>query len=218
MRNRLKMYKRLILVLAISMLIFSLAGCGREDQGSAEVNEESAVDDSAADSASTSADSAAAVQTGLREEEEYDYKPAELACSLPKGFVASSSEEGMYLHKSYPKDLSAISYDISDTTEDITKMTMDEYKNIIEEDFLTTYGDAVSVNISTYENIILDHRNGLKIKMSYNFKDTDYEQLTFLFFNGTEIHNLTFTQEGDHDWMEEFESCAANLHFVEMGN
>lgn len=209
------MYKRLTLILAISMLMVSLVGCGRDDQGPAEVNEESAVDNSAADSANASADSAPVPQISSEEAEEYEYKPAELACSLPKGFSASSSEDGMYLHKSYPKDLSAVSYDISDTTEDPTGMELEEYKRLIEDDFIGTYGDAVTVNISVYEKIVLDHRNGLKIKMSYNFKDMDYEQLTFLFFNGDEVHNLTFTQVGDNDWMEEFEECAANLHFVE---
>lgn len=209
------MYKRLMLILAISMLISSLAGCGRNDQGSTEVNEESAVDNSAADSANASVDSAPVPQVNFEETGEYDYKPAELACSLPKGFVESSDDEGMYLHKSFPKDLSAISYDISDSTDDPTEMTLEEYKRLIEDDFIRTYGDAVTVNISVYEKIVLDHRNGLKIKLSYNFKATDYEQLTFLFFNGDEVHNLTFTQVGDHDWMEEFEACAENLHFVE---
>ena len=165
------------------------------------------------------ADSESLPPISFDEEEEYDYKPAELACSLPKGFTAASGEEGMYLHKSYPQDLSAISYDISDISDsdvNIKQMAMEDYKNIIEEDFLSTYGDVVTVNISTYESIVLDHRSGLKIKMSYNFKSMDYEQLTFLLFNGDELHNLTFTQVGDNDWMEEFEACAENLHFVEI--
>lgn len=211
------MYKKLILMLAFGMLVVSLAGCGKKDQESAEVNEESAVDNSAADSANTLPDLGPV--PGLSpNEEEFIYEPAELACSLPKGFVPDSEEEGLYVHKSYPKDLSTISYDISDSSEDPTQMTLEEYKRMVEDDYIRTYGDVVTLSISEYKNLTVDHRNGLRIKMSYEFKGEEYEQLTYIFFNGDEIHNLTFSQVGDHDWMDDFEASAETIHFVKTGN
>lgn len=211
------MYKKLILMLTCSMLVVSLAGCGKNNQESAEVNEESAVDNSAADSAHTLPESGSV--PGLSpDEEEFVYEPAELACSLPKGFVPDSEEEGLYVHKSYPKDLSSISYDISDSGEDLTQMTLEEYKRMVEDDYIRTYGDVVTLSISEYENLTVDHRSGLRIKMSYEFKGEEYEQLTYLFSNGDEIHNLTFSQVGDRDWMEDFEASAGTIHFVKTGN
>lgn len=210
------MYKKLMLMLTCGMLVVSLAGCGKNNQGSAEVNEESAVGNSAADSANDSADSVKLPE--LSPEEEFIYEPAELSCSLPKGFVADSNEEGMYVHKSYPKDLSTISYDISDSSEELAWLSQDEYKRLMEEDYLNTYGDEVTINISSYENIVIDHRSGFRIMMSYEFKNMEYEQLTYILFNGDELHNLTFSQEKGKDWMDDFEACAETIHFVKTGN
>lgn len=208
------MYKKLILMLAISALTILSAGCGKKNQESAEMNAESAVDISAADSADNSADSAGLPE--LNQEEEFVYEPAILACSLPKGFKPDANEDGLYVHKNYPTDLSSISYDISDSSDDLRHMTMDEYKSLMEEDFLASYGDEVPLDISSYEEIVIDHRSGFRIKMSYEFKNIEYEQLTYILFNGDELHNLTFSQEKGKDWMEDFEASAETLHFVKM--
>lgn len=214
------MYKRLILMLAFGMLVVSLAGCGK-NRGSAEVNEESAVDNSAADSADALVDSVKFPELSPEEEvaeEEVIYEPAMLACSLPKDFKPDSGEEGLWVHKSYPTELSSISYDISEGSENFSQMTLEEYKSLMEDDYISTYGDAVTLNISVYEKIAIDRRNGFKILMSYELKEIEYEQLTYLLFNGDEIHNLTFTQEKGNDRMDDFEACAETIHFVKTGN
>lgn len=212
------MYKKLILILAFGMLVTSLAGCSKNKQGSAEVNEESAVDNSAADSADTLVDSVEFPELNLEGEEEVVYEPAMLACSLPKDFKQDSGEEGLWVHKSYPTELSSISYDISDGSDNFSQMTLEEYKSLMEDDYISTYGDAVTLNISVYEKIAIDRRNGFKILMSYELKGIEYEQLTYLLFNGDEIHNLTFTQEKGNDRMDDFEACAETIHFVKTGN
>lgn len=212
------MYKKLILILAFGMLVASLAGCGKNNQGSAEVNEESAVDSSTAD---TLVDSVKFPELSPEEEvaeEVVFYEPAMLACSLPKDFKPDSGEEGLWLHKSYPTELSSISYDISDGSENYFQMTMEEYKSLREDDFIREHGDAVTLNISVYEKIVIDRRKGFKILMSYEFKGIEFEQLTYLLFNGDEIHNLTFTQEKGNDRMNDFETSAETIHFVKTGN
>lgn len=206
------MYKKLILMLTLGMLAVLPAGCGKNNQESAEVNEESAVDNSAADSANASADSVEAPE--LDSEEEFIYEPAMLACSLPEDFKQDSSEEGLWVHKSYPTDLASISYDMSGGGESLMQMTMEEYKSLMEEDLLNSYGDEISVNVSSYEKIAIDRRSGFKIKISYELKGVEYEQLTYLLVNGDEIHNLTFSQEKDTGWMDDFEASAETLHFV----
>lgn len=210
------MYKKLILMLTCGMLVFSLAGCGKNNQGSTEVNEESAVDNSAADSADTLVDSVEFPELNPEEEAEVIYEPAMLACSLPKDFKPDSEEEGKWVHKSYPN--STITYDISNGGENFSQMTLEEYKSLMEDDFTRTYGDAVTLNISVYEKIAIDRRNGFRILMNYELKGIELEQLTYLLFNGDEIHNLTFTQEKDNGRMDDFEACAETIHFVKTGN
>lgn len=211
------MYKKLILMLTIGALMILSAGCGKRNQESAEGNEGSAVDISAADSANASVDSADLPELSTEEEDD-DYEPAELACSLPKGFRPDSQEDGLYVHKSYPTDLSTISYDISDNNGDFSDMTLDEYKSLVEEDFLDNFGDEVILDISSYEEVVVDRRKGFRIEMSYTFKGVDYEQLTYILFNGNELHNLTFTQEKDGGWMDKFKESAESMHFVKTGN
>lgn len=212
------MYKKLILILAFGMLVASLAGCGKNNQGSAEVNEESAVDSSTAD---TLVDSVKFPELSPAEEEEEVetiYEPAMLACSLPKDFKPESGEEGSWVHKSYPTELSSISYDISGGSENYSQMTMEEYKSLMEDDFARAYGDTVTLNISVYEKIAIDRRKGFKILMSYELKGIEFEQLIYLLFNGNEIHNLTFTHEKGNDRMNDFETSAETIHFVKTGN
>lgn len=214
------MYKKLILILAFGMLVVSLTGCGKNNQGSAEVNEESAVDSSTADAL---VDSVKFPELNLEEEaaeEEVEtiYEPAMLACSLPKDFKPESGEEGSWVHKSYPTELSSISYDISGGSENYSQMTMEEYKSLMEDDFARAYGDTVTLNISVYEKIVIDRRKGFKILMSYELKGIEFEQLTYLLFNGDEVHNLTFTQEKGNDRMDDFETCAGTIRFVKTEN
>ena len=209
------MYKKLILLLVTGILAIQIAGCGnKKNQESTEV--ESAVENSTADSDSSQIDledwpDLPGTET---EAEEVFYEPADLSCSLPKGFKALDSEEGIYVYKTYPKDISTISYVISENDEDITQMSVDEYKKLLEDDFLDTYGDEVTVNITSYKKINVDGRNGLKIKLSYEFKGVEYEQLNYIFFNGDESHIMCYTQEADAGWMEKFEESGDSLRFV----
>ena len=209
------MYKKLILLLVTGILAIQIAGCGnKKNQESTEV--ESAVENSTADSDSSQIDleDLPDLPGTETEAEEVFYEPADLSCSLPKGFKALDGEEGIYVYKTYPKDISTISYVISENDEDITQMSVDEYKKLLEDDFLDTYGDEVTVNITSYKKINVDGRNGLKIKLSYEFKGVEYEQLNYIFFNGDESHIMCYTQEADAGWMEKFEASGDSLRFV----
>ncbi|MBP3507410.1 MAG: hypothetical protein J6K43_13540 [Lachnospiraceae bacterium] len=208
------MYKKLILLLVTLVLAVHLTGCGnKKNQESTDV--ESAVDNSTADSDNDQIDvSDLPALPGTENDEPVVYEPADLSCVLPKGFKALSGEEGIYVYKTYPKDISTISYVISESDEDITQMTKDEYKKMMEEDFLDAYGDEVDVKIHSYDKIRVDKRNGIRIKLEYDFKGVTYEQLNYMIFNGDESHIMSFTQEADAGWMDDFEKSGESLHFV----
>lgn len=205
------MLKKLMLLLTTGILAAQLLGCGSGDTGS--VDDGSAVEESAADSVSDS-DVVPVGPSQQYDEEETIYEKAEIACDLPGGFVAYEEDEGLYVRKNYPTDLSTISYVISEGEEDVTQMTQDEYAQMIEDDLLENYGDDIDVNIAQYARIKIDGRPGVKIRLSYELKGTVYEQLTYMLYNGDETHILTFTQEEGAGWMDDFEESGATIHFV----
>lgn len=219
------MLKRWMLLLVTGMLLTQMVGCGNKNQESTEITEESAVDNTTADSDSIQTELEKDLQdlppleTEAEEaedpaDEEVVYEPAEISCTMPKGFVADTEEAGLYLHKSYPKDISTISYVISESEEDITAVSAEEYKAMLEADFLDAYGDEVNVTVTTYNKIKIDKRPALKIKLNYEFKGVVYEQLIYMIYNGTESHILSYTQEKDGKWMEAFEESGDSITLV----
>lgn len=208
------MYKKLILLLTAGLMAAQLLGCGNNKQES--VEDESAVEISTADSGdkNTSSDIVPVGPSQQYDDSEDVYEKAEISCSLPKGFKAYEAEEGMYVHKNYPKDLSTISYVISEGDENITEKSKEEYQAMIEDDFDASYGDTVPATIEQYDRIRIDGRPGLKIRLQYELKGTVYEQLSYNLFNGDETHILTFTQEEGAGWLDDFEKCGESIHFV----
>ena len=142
------------------------------------------------------------------------HEPADLACKLPDGFEELSGEEGVYVYRTYPKDVSVITYTITASDVDITQTTRDEYKKLMEEDLYDAFGDEVNVIIHSYDKIRVDKRNGIRIKLQYDLKGVTYEQLNYMLFNGDESHIMSFTQEADAGWMDDFEKSGESLHFV----
>lgn len=208
------MYKKLILLLVTVGLAVQLTACGNQNnQGSADAESamESVTEDS--DNDQTGDDDLAA---SSQEEDDGSvvYEPADLLCTLPDGFEEVSGEEGLFVYKTYPKDVSTISYVISESDVDITQTTRDEYEKMLEDDFLASFGDEVDVIIHSYDKIRVDHRNGIRIKLEYVLKGVTYEQLNYMIFNGDESHIMSFTQEADAGWMDEFEKSGESLHFV----
>lgn len=206
------MYKRLMMLLIAVLALGVLPGCSKKQESAEEI--ESAVEKSTADSDSTQTDIFNGYVSAELPEEEFG--PAYLSCELPKGFKVYEGEEGLYVNKNYPNDLASISYDIADDYAiSIEEMTQDMYQNMLESDFLRNYGDEVTVNIKSYKAVNVDGRAGIKILTEYQFKGTDYEQLVYILYNGDEVHCLTFTQEKDAGWLDDFEECGETLHFIE---
>lgn len=208
------MNKRWMLLLITGMTVMQLSGCGNiENKESTDIVTESAVEDSTADSDNVKSETTTKVEATKETAEEYITEPAELVCVLPDGFKAASGEEGLYVHRSYPSDLSTISYVISEGEEDLTEMDLSEYEAEIEASFYDTYGDEVDVSIITYEAIVVDGRKSLKIKITYEFKGIGYEQLIYMIYNGNETHIMNYTQESGGKWMEEFEESGNSIWF-----
>lgn len=212
------MYKKIIVFLVVGALLAQVTGCGDKDdpeqaEVSVTVEEIVEVDREKVSSANVPIDLTDEADPDSEIDEPVVFEEADLTCVLPDGF-SEHDVEGLYVHKNYPRDTATIDYLIVESDEDIMEMSKEEYKEMLEAEFLDRYGDNVEIIIGSFEKIRVDGRNGLRVKMEYEFRGTMYEQLIYLIKNGNENHNLSFTQEKDGGWMDEFEKSGDTISFV----
>ena len=201
------MKKRLIIFITLTMLI--LTSCSKGENTSAEQAE----NDKDINTERTVV-TQAQIETKAEEfKEEYDFSPADLVCDLPEEFE-ESDYPGEFVPQKNKDDVSSINHVISDSTEDISLMTEEEFKETVEAEYYDNYGDEVTLNITQYEKIIVDKRPGLWIMYNFDFRSEHFEVLTVLLFNGTEVHNITYFQDTEADWMEAYIESAKSIGFV----
>ena len=203
------MQKRRI-VLLISIMLLTMTACGNKSL--------------------ESSNEAIAEQTGVEDEPKADltedngesngqeiiiFSDGELRWKLPEQFEELEDEEGIYVHRSYPKDISTVSYIILDNDSSFTDITKEEFQSMLEDDIYDTYGDEVDVIVNKYEKGKLNDRNTLRIDFEFQFKGTDYEQIEFIIFNGDETHIINYMQEKGGKWSEEFEKSISSMSFAQ---
>lgn len=218
-------YKRMMALLVTGVLLSLVTGCGNKNDPEPEevsvavediVEAEQEIVGAEQEMLSTAnvpSDLADAPEMESESDEPAVFEEADLSCILPDGFN-EHDVEGVYVHKNYPRDTATIDYLIAESDEDITEMTQEEYKEMLEAELLDRYGDDIDITIENFEKIKVDGRNGLKVKMEFEFRATVYEQLIYMVKNGNENHNLSFTQEKDGGWMDEFEKSGDTISFV----
>lgn len=203
------MQKRLI-VLLISIMLLTMTACGNKSLESANeaIAEQTDVEDEPkADLTEDNGES--------NEQEIITFSDGELRWKLPEQFEELEDEEGIYVHKSYPKDISTVSYIILDNDSSFTDITKEEFQSMLEDDIYDTYGDEVDVIVNKYEKGKLNDRNTLRIDFEFQFKGTDYEQIEFIIFNGDETHIINYMQEKGGKWSEEFEKSISSMSFAQ---
>lgn len=149
------------------------------------------------------------------EEEKYTYEPAELTCYMPDGFSESTEpgNEGLYLHESYPDDVSTIDHKIVAIDESILDMTEEEFVAQMAAGYYEGYGEKVDIIVTQYDKIVVDGRPGFWIMYNFDFRREHFAALDVILFNGDEAHDVTFLQGPGSDWMEEFINAAKTIGF-----
>lgn len=204
-----KRMKKKTMVVLLCMMAVLAAGCGNTK--TQELTSETAA---AEEEPVEKAELPALTEDG--EGEETHYAPANLTCAIPKGFVDNGDNEGLYVHKSYPTDISTISHVISDEGEDISTWSVDEFKEKLEQDYDDAYGDVVEIEILQSDKLKVDGRPGYRILMQFEFKGVVYEQLMYAFFNGNEVHYVYYTQEQGGKWMDQFVESGNSIRFEDI--
>lgn len=218
------MRKKLIMALLV-VLLCTVAGCGNKNKDDAEGDGESGAvkitDVEAAavpgmDNPGENSDEAEPVDE-VEEVEDTSafFSSADLLWILPKSFRALDGAEGVYVPRDYPKDTSTVTYVIAESDENISDVSQDEFREMMEADLLDAYGDQVSINITNYQKIKVNRRSGLRIDMEYMLKGTEYKQTAVMIYNGDESHIIYYTQEKDGKWADEFESSISSLNFAD---
>ena len=203
------MQKRRI-VLLISIMLLTMTACGNKSLESSNeaIAEQTGVEDEPkADLTEDNGES--------NEQEIITFSDGELRWKLPEQFEELEDEEGIYVHKSYPKDISTVSYIILDNDSSFTDITKEEFQSMLEDDIYDTYGDEVDVIVNKYEKGKLNDRNTLRIDFEFQFKGTDYEQIEIIIFNGDETHIINYMQEKGGKWSEEFEKSISSMSFAQ---
>ena len=204
---RVNMKNKIIsLSLITIMLIASVTGCGKK--------EEVPTNASGANKTITQV----VVDSMAPEEEvvEYTFGPAELLCKIPEEFK-ETEYLGEYLTDDYPNDVSSINQVISESNEDPTQMTEEEFKAKIENEYHEGYGDDVTITITQYDPIVVSGRPGLWIMYNFDFRGEPYNVLMIAIYNKTESHYITYLQGPGSDWMTKFADSAVTLEFEEIG-
>lgn len=201
------MKKKLICFLLPIMLI--LSACGGSDKPEEAVVEEVSV------ATPTPKVKSVVVEKKVEEfeEEKFEFEPANLGCILPKGFK-ETEYPGEYLYKTYPKDVSSINQVISESTENPTNMTKEEYVEKMEKEYFDAYGEEVKVNITQYDKIMVDGRPGLWIMYDFEFKGEEYNTLAIILYNGVETNYITYLEGPGADWMDKFVESAKSIAYV----
>ncbi len=218
--------KFLIVSLVLAFLL--IAGCGQKEEAIEEEPVETVVTpvetivEEEEDAAATEIVEAEETENKEAEAEapeaepEIKTGPAELICSLPKNFVESGEEAGLFVHKSFPEDISTISHVIAEDGEDISQIEQEEFLEMLKADYLENYGDDIDITFSKYKKINIDGRPGISVKMKFEFKSIMFEQLVVMLYNGEESHVITYTQEKGNKWMDIFEKSAESIEFREL--
>ena len=203
------MQKRRI-VLLISIMLLTMTACGNkslESSNEAIAEQTDVEDEPKADLTEDNGES--------NGQEIITFSDGELRWKLPEQFEELEDEEGIYVHRSYPKDISTVSYIILDNDSSFTDITKEEFRSMLEDDIYDTYGDEVDVIVNKYEKGKLNDRNTLRIDFEFQFKGTDYEQIEIIIFNGDETHIINYMQEKGGKWSEEFEKSISSMSFAQ---
>lgn len=200
------MRHKIYLAILVSLLALSFSGCAKEE-----------ADDSDKGQMTITQVKVDELKDSSEGEIEYTFEPAELLCSIPKGFV-ETEYAGEYIHETYPKDLSSINHVIFDSPDDVTQKTQEEFEEEIENEYHDAYGDVVDIEVTQYDKIVVDNRPGLWIMYNFDFRDERYDALMVILYNGTESNYVTYLQGPGGDWMDKFIRSAKSLKYEALNN
>lgn len=204
--------RRILTVLFASIMLVSFTACGSEIEQPEEEAVENYVVTTPDPNAIMKVDNDKIV-TEFKEDV-VNFPDRELRCYLPKGFK-ETEYEGEYLYKTYPNDVSSINHVVSDTTEDPTKKTKEEYIESLKADFKDLYGSEINFDVTQYDKILVDGRPGLWIMYNYDYRGEHYYVLHVKLFTGKQVDEMIYFEAPGAKWMDKFIESAESITYVD---
>jgi len=211
-----RMNKRtIVIVLALTLTL--LSGCNEKQQKETEM--EPATEKSVA-GISESMDEEIGTQEAQDKEEQkaeaqIEQSIGDLILGLPEDFVAYEGEEGMYVCRTYPREIACISYMISKYDGVKGVSDKENYAEQLMKTFLDSYGEVVMVDVNDFWEYEVDGREVVEIESAYTLLGTTYEQLQLIIYDeeGKQQYNITYMQETGNKWMNAFRRSAESISF-----
>lgn len=203
--------RTIIIVLALTLTL--LSGCNEKQQKETEM--EPATENSVA-GISESMDEEIGTQEAQKEEEQIAETIGDLILGLPEDFVAYEGEEGMYVCRTYPREIACISYMISKYDGVKGVSDKENYAEQLMKTFLDSYGEVVMVDVNDFWEYEVDGREVIEIESTYTLFDTVYEQLQLLIYDEEmeRQYTINYMQEIGNGWMDAFRRSAESISFI----
>jgi len=207
--------RTIVIVLALTLTL--LSGCNENQQKETEM--EPATEKSVA-GISESMDEEIGTQEAQDKEEQkaeaqIEQSIGDLILGLPEDFVAYEGEEGMYVCRTYPREIACISYMISKYDGVKGVSDKENYAEQLMKTFLDSYGEVVMVDVNDFWEYEVDGREVVEIESAYTLLGTTYEQLQLIIYDeeGKQQYNITYMQETGNKWMNAFRRSAESISF-----
>ena len=230
----LKLYKHTaVFLIAVGMVSF-LAGCGKDSTASvnAQTGEspesvtattdrvDTTVSQNSTDVSLQEMDPETRQQlmTELLEENDMDSSVVEsekvtkrCIFDIPEGFEESQDVDNLYVTARYPLDASMIYYEVMDGDISLQLMTEEHFTKEAEESLSQLYGEEITLNMESFENVKIDGYPAFRILCRYETQGIEITQLEYI-INADKTYAVTYSQTSDVDRMEEYEASAATIH------
>lgn len=212
-----RMNKRtIIIVLALTLTL--LSGCSEKQQKETEI---APATETSVAGISESMDEEIGTQEAQNEEEQkaeaqIEQSIGDLILGLPEDFVAYEGEEGMYVCRTYPREIACISYMISKYDGVKGVSDKENYAEQLIKTFLDSYGEVVMVDVNDFWEYEVDGREVVEIESAYTLLGTAYEQLQLIIYDeeGKQQYTINYLQETGNRWMDAFRRSAESISFT----
>lgn len=202
----------------LALTLTLLSGCNEKQQKETEM--EPATETSVA-GISESMDEEIGTQEAQDKEEQkaeaqIEQSIGDLILGLPEDFVAYEGEEGMYVCRTYPREIACISYMISKYDGVKGVSDKENYAEQLMKTFLDSYGEVVMVDVNDFWEYEVDGREVVEIESAYTLLGTTYEQLQLIIYDeeGKQQYTINYLQETGNKWMNAFRRSAESISFT----
>lgn len=130
---------------------------------------------------------------------------------IPEGFEESQDVDNLYVTARYPLDASMIYYEVMDGDISLQLMTEEHFTKEAEESLSQLYGEEITLNMESFENVKIDGYPAFRILCRYETQGIEITQLEYI-INADKTYAVTYSQTSDVDRMEEYEASALTIH------